>query len=258
MAVAVLALTADGLYVRLRGPSASAKAASFKPVSATTPTPVTQPTVFDPAVLVNRDKASVVKVTGSGCGLVFAGTGFVVAPGLVATNAHVIAGTDAPQVIDGQGAHPAVPVLYDTKLDFAVLRVGGLDDAPLPLDSAAANVTVAGLHNGDHDEMLGYPGGGVFGSGPAVISDEFEADINDIYGNPNDDQDIYVLNADVVEGDSGSPVIQQNGLVAAIVFARSPNEAGKGFAVPTSQFIGEVRQAQSLYTAVDSSKCLND
>ena len=65
----------------------------------------------------------------------------MVGPGLVvATNAHVVAGIDAPQVIDANGRHDAEVVLFDPNLDFAVLRTSASDLAasPLPLDSEIA------------------------------------------------------------------------------------------------------------------------
>ena len=45
--------------------------------------------------------ASTVKVIGDGCGQIQEGSGFVVAPGLVVTNAHVVAGIPHPVVEDG-------------------------------------------------------------------------------------------------------------------------------------------------------------
>ena len=42
----------------------------------------------------NRAGASVVKLLGTACGLGIEGSGWVAGPGLVVTNAHVVAGED--------------------------------------------------------------------------------------------------------------------------------------------------------------------
>ena len=47
-----------------------------------------------------RAEGSTVQVAGQGCGVIQEGSGFVVAPGLVVTNAHVVAGIPSPAVID--------------------------------------------------------------------------------------------------------------------------------------------------------------
>ena len=53
----------------------------------------------------------------------------MVGPGLVATNAHVVAGESNgnTQVLLGSNAYSATPVLFDPDFDLAVLRT----DAPL-------------------------------------------------------------------------------------------------------------------------------
>src|SRR4051812_34890047 len=43
---------------------------------------------------------STVKIEGTGCGGIQEGSGFVVAPGLIMTNAHVVAGIRRPMVFD--------------------------------------------------------------------------------------------------------------------------------------------------------------
>ena len=50
---------------------------------------------------VAKDQDSVVKVEGTACGSLDAGSGFVIAPGAVVTNAHVVAGADS----EGPGRH---------------------------------------------------------------------------------------------------------------------------------------------------------
>ena len=77
---------------------------------------------------------STVKVEGYGCGVLQEGSGFVAAPGLVVTNAHVVAGIGHPLVQVGSSVKTTKVVLFDPSFDIAVLRVSGLDAPVLHLD----------------------------------------------------------------------------------------------------------------------------
>jgi hypothetical protein len=70
---------------------------------------------------------SVVRVDGTACGLAIEGSGWVAAPDLVVTNAHVIAGEQDTSV--QVGGHPpdlgARAVAFDPTHDVAVLEVSG-------------------------------------------------------------------------------------------------------------------------------------
>lgn len=224
------------------------------------PTEVTQVqkplTLNDYSSVINKERGSVVKITGYSCGYDFSGSGFVVAPDLVATNAHAIAGISTPQVSDSNGNHEATTVLLDPKLDFAVLRVSGLAGKPLALNQSSSNaVDWVGSHNGDHDVLLGYPDGGSFKAVLAVITDEYDADISDIYGKSSGSRDIYTISADVVDGDSGGPLVQQNGQVAGIVFGVPDTGKDSGFVLPTTDFYSEIQHAKQLYEPVSNQAC---
>ena len=93
---------------------------------------------------------SVVRVVGNACGLGIEGSGWVAAPGLVVTNAHVVAGIRAPNVDRGDGdLLEARVVSFDSVNDIAVLRVAGLNARPLLLADAP---------EGTPGGLLGYPG----------------------------------------------------------------------------------------------------
>ena len=88
----------------------------------------------DPRLLrdpgVRRARASVVRVTGSACGLGVTGSGWIARPQLVVTNAHVVAGMTDARVDRGEGEQlDARVVAFDPRNDVAVLRVPGLDGA---------------------------------------------------------------------------------------------------------------------------------
>ena len=70
-------------------------------------------------------RPGVVKVLGTACGLGVQGSGWIAAPGLVVTNAHVVAGQDDTTVEGSDGTpHGAQAMFFDSRNDVAVLRVG--------------------------------------------------------------------------------------------------------------------------------------
>src|SRR5688572_15087634 len=99
-----------------------------------------------------RVEMSTVKITGEACRRIQEGSGFVAMPGLVVTNAHVVAGEKAPRVEPFQGRSlPATVVLFDANRDLALLRVPGLAEQPLAVDKA---------QEGETGAVYGHPGGG--------------------------------------------------------------------------------------------------
>ena len=119
----------------------------------------------DPGLLqsagVEAARASVLRVTGSACGLGIEGSGWVAAPNLVVTNAHVVAGMKDARIDHGDGEFlDADVVAFDPHDDVAVLRVEGLRAPPLTLVDPVEGQAVA---------ILGYPENGPFTATPGRI-----------------------------------------------------------------------------------------
>ena len=84
----------------------SAARASPRCSPALTPTaapPVPAPSKSTANAIAAHATGSTVKVVGQACGYLQEGSGFVAAPGLVVTNAHVVAGEAATQIESGAG-----------------------------------------------------------------------------------------------------------------------------------------------------------
>lgn len=207
----------------------------------------TPPDLATLAAVINRDAPSVVKIEGRGCGGIVEGSGFVAGPGLVATNAHVVAGVGRPMVLDGAGTHSTEVVWFDPNLDLAVLRVGGLVGSPLAM-VASANIGTPGA-------ALGYPGGGKFTPQPAVISDQFEAEGQDIYDQNPVVRSVYDIQADIEPGNSGGPLIDASGRVIGLVFAKSLDHPDHGYALVMAAVISEIHQAAGSTTPVSTGSC---
>ncbi len=212
------------------------------------PTPTTLPTPAALTAAVEKDKASVVKVEGRGCGGLVTGSGFVVGDGLVATNAHVVAGINAPYVADARGLHRATAIWFDPNLDFAVLRVSGLAGGPLPFNAQA-------IPYGTPAGVLGYPGGGPFQADSAAVLDEFTAKGRNIYNQGTTKRDVYSIQASVEQGNSGGPLVDLDGNVIGVVFATSTDYNNIGYALSVQQVIDEVASAKAANQAVDTGNC---
>jgi S1-C subfamily serine protease len=194
------------------------------------------------------DEKSVVKVQGAGCGGLVFGSGFVAAPNLIVTNAHVVAGIKNPQVVDHSKTYQATPVWFDPDLDIAILRVKKLADPPLMLNGWV-------LPDADAAAVLGFPGGGQLVADDAAIIDHVRAVGRNIYNQGTVERDIYEVQAGVQQGDSGGPLLAPDGSVAGVTFAKSVSQDNVGYALLINQVEPIISQSQSKTTAVSTGSC---
>lgn len=167
---------------------------------------------------------SVLRITGIACGLGVEGSGFVVAPDLVVTNAHVVAGVSRPRVDRGAGrAWLGTVVAFDADNDLALLRVPGLRGRPLPLADPERGTPVA---------LVGYPENGPLRRIPGRLGATRELVAQDAYGREPVTRVITTIRGQVRPGSSGGPGIDAQGRVRTTVFARRSGEQGGGFGVP--------------------------
>lgn len=197
---------------------------------------------------VQADQASVVKVEGAGCGGIVEGSGFVIAKGMIATNAHVVAGVLHPQVIDSNGRHDTRVVWFDPDVDLAVLSVNNLAGKPLVLNAAdqAAGTAAA---------VMGFPGGGDLSTEPARIIDRFQASGRNIYGQGTTVREVYSIAGKVIPGNSGGPMIGSDGQVLGIVFATSTTYNDVGYVLTAQQVQAELAQATQSQKTVGTGTC---
>lgn len=173
---------------------------------------------------------SVVRVTGTACGLGIEGSGWVAGPGLVVTNAHVVAGEEDTGVqVRGDGSRlPARAVAFDPKNDIAVLKVGGLSAEALPL---ADDPPVGRL-----GAILGFPKNGPYDVRSARLGPTREVISQDAYGRGNVTRSIVAFRGNVRSGNSGGPVVDTRGRVIATVFATARDRTTRrtGYGVPNA------------------------
>lgn len=202
----------------------------------------------DPAL--TRAAQSVAKITGVAyaCGISASGTGFVVAPDRVVTNAHVVAGVDQPVVeLPGRPAREGRVVYFDPVDDLAVIAIDDLDGAALAVSPSLA-VGAAAV-------VQGYPYGGPFTSGAAQVVSVGTAPVPDIYSDASAPREIYALAGTVRPGNSGGPLLTSAGEVAGVVFARSETDDQLGYAMTTAELLPVVAQVDALTEAVAPGAC---
>jgi S1-C subfamily serine protease len=212
------------------------------------PSDVSLPELGDLQTVVKADAASVVKIEGQGCGGIVEGSGFVVANDMVVTNAHVIAGIRTPYVVDSNGTRTAVAVWFNPNLDLAVLRTTKLAGKPLQLNGTEEP-------KGTPAAVLGYPGGGRFSAKPAAILDNFTATGRNIYDQGDVQRDVYEVRAEIIPGNSGGPLIAQDGSVIGVVFAESTTYDKVGYTLTTNAVSKDISQAVSHNKQVGTGSC---
>jgi S1-C subfamily serine protease len=212
--------------------------------------PPPNPAVLQSPALVN-DEASIVKVTGSapGCNTQIEGSGFVISPKHVLTNAHVVAGVTRAQLVTTASGryYPAQVVLYDPNLDVAVLYVPGLNAPPLHFAGSAAT--------GASAIVAGYPEDHGFTPEPGTVGHKILAYGPNIYGTQSLYRQIYTVRAVILRGNSGGPLLSPSGRVYGVVFAASTEFKHTGYALAASQVEGDARSGSHRYSAVSTQAC---
>ena len=187
------------------------------------------------------------KIQGYGCGGIVFGSGYPVGPGMVLTNAHVVAGTQGTTVKSTSGRSlSARVVLFDPERDVAILYVPRL--ALAPLNEAAAQAGTQGA-------AIGYPGGGAETAEPAVVNGQFQAQGRDIYGQNLVVRSIWTTRANVQPGNSGGPLVDLNGSVIGVIFAASTSQQGTAYALTDAEVQPDIDQAQGRTNAVAVGPC---
>lgn len=182
----------------------------------------------NPAVA--QTEPSVLKIRGEAhsCQKMLEGTGFVVAPSRVMTNAHVVAGSDTVTVeADGQ-PYDATVVSFDPQADISILAVPDLPPPPLTFAEAPARPDTDAI-------VLGYPGGGGFDATPARIREIIELNGPDIYQRTTVTREVYTIRGTVRQGNSGGPLIDVDGNVLGVVFGAAVDDADTGFVLTANE-----------------------
>jgi S1-C subfamily serine protease len=173
------------------------------------------------------------------------GTGFVVAPGMLLTNEHVVEDAEGLLIVDPADSTKrlaASEVAVDAAIDVALVRCSDLRADPMPL--------CAKLPGRGADVMvLGYPLGVEFGL-------QLKVTRGAIVALPAaESEDLVLYDAITNPGNSGGPLCDEGGRVVGVVRALFRGEGGGayGAAIPMSRVLGFLRMHGVSPTMDDSA-----
>jgi S1-C subfamily serine protease len=193
----------------------------------------------------------VVRVQGiaPSCQRQIEGSGFVISPNHIMTNAHVVAGVTQHQTVTaGDRTLDATVVFYDPQVDVAVLYVPGLDLRPLRFTGQA--------NPGDNAVVAGYPLDATrLHAAPARIGGIQNAQGPNIYQTSTVTRQIYEIRAVVESGNSGGPLLSSDGTVYGVVFAAAVGVNDTGFALTAAQVHADAQAGEHSTSAVSTMGC---
>jgi S1-C subfamily serine protease len=192
-----------------------------------------------------------VRVLAAACGLGISGSGWIARPGVIVTNAHVVAGTggDISVQLRGTGQrHDARVVYFDPRGDIAILAAPQVGGSPLRV--------VRDPQSGTAGAILGYPENGPFDSRAARIGATQQVFSQDIYGRGPIRRSMTSIRGRIRHGNSGGPVVDGDGRVLATVFASAEDtSASGGFGVPNALVRAALRRAGAGSQSASTGEC---
>lgn len=205
--------------------------------------------LIDDTAMVDRVRPSVVYVLADApqCSRRLMGSGFVISPDTILTNAHVVAGTDTVHVETVNGTVEATVVFYDPDTDLAVLHSAGLDLPALQWAEDAAST-------GDDAVVMGFPEGGPFEARPVRIRDKIIVNGPNIYATTRVDREAYSLRGTIRHGNSGGPLLTTDGDVLGVIFGTAVDESETGYALSADEVISTIGEFSAA--AVDTGACV--
>jgi S1-C subfamily serine protease len=178
------------------------------------------------AATISAARRGVVRVHSRACGFTVSGTGYVSDRGEVTTAAHVVSGSRSIMITDDDGrVRSATIVSIDPSLDRARLSVdtGGL--IVLPAGKASP---------GDEVAIFGFPKGGGLRVASGGVQEKVVARGRDITDRRDVERPVLVIAATLAPGDSGGPVLDNDGAVVAMAIAVAPDRNNTAYAIDPS------------------------
>lgn len=141
---------------------------------------------------------------------VSSGTGFIVAPGRVLTNNHVINDCGSMVARNAKGSRsPARVLATDRHRDLALLSIAADAGPPLTFRESPP------VHRGETVITYGYPYSGLATSGPTITTGDLSA-LAGLRDNPIN----FQITAPVNPGNSGGPLFDSQGNVIGVVVSK--------------------------------------
>jgi TPR repeat protein len=159
--------------------------------------------VFSPMMIADNPKSS-------GSGTIVASSGYVL------TAAHVVAGSANIKIITAHGTKTATVARLDEANDLAVLKIDGGAYAILPVSPSSR------VRLGQSVATIGFPNIGIQGFSPKLTRGEISS-VNGI----GDDPRGWQISVPVQPGNSGGPLLDENGNLIGVIVAKLSLRAAK-------------------------------
>ncbi|MBJ8340133.1 MarP family serine protease [Antrihabitans sp. YC3-6] len=218
-------------------------------------TPITSVEPPDPSVLESpiartlQDSVLRIRGTAPSCQRALEGSGFVVAPERVMTNAHVLAGTTEVAVDTADGPLAAQVVLFDPSVDIAILAVPGLTAPVLSWAPEPARTGADAI-------VLGYPGGGPYTASAARVRETLDLTGPNIYRSDTVEREVYTVRGSIRQGNSGGPLVDSQGRILGVVFGAAVDNSDTGFVLTENEVSKQLEMAPSVTAIVETGACI--
>ena len=189
------------------------------------------------------------RVLALACGFVSEGVGVFVAPDLIATNAHVVAGGEQIQIRTAESTIDATLVGFDPNLDLALLKT-----RVMPPGVFVPEISDEDPIKGDIGLVAVFSDDGKFVTIPYEVTRAIVASGTDIYGQGKHFRRALDLETVIRPGDSGAALFDESARVVGIAFASSRSVDGVTYAIAASELRGFL-EASDPSTTVDSGAC---
>lgn len=173
-----------------------------------------------------------VRIRNVGCGSLSTGSGFAVDATTLITNKHVVSDSAELQVSTYDGRDIAVSAASTATIaDLALVRT----EAELP---SFPEMSPTDPVRGDQVTVVGYPQGGQLTVTSGQVIGATTDPLNENLG------EVLVTDAPVEPGSSGSAVLDDQGRVVGVVYAK--NASGQSFIVPVSTLTAVLADAAAF------------